>query len=255
MTKKDITIQAKELLKAGKSKATVCKTLGIDPKTLNSYLSRSRKDGDDAVNARREYSLDDKFEIIQRIKDNNTSVNLISAELGIPAITIRRWVRAFDENGLDGLKDKRIPHNRLTPEEMEDLEQTEKDCHTAFEIIKLSLQMLDDVGNDFGKTVPDTLLASGAFQNEEFLVYLISFYRCLKDVFESPDWKGGMDFTHNQLANAHFIARINFSTIPYHGTHRAEAEKILEMEETKSFWTIFADFVPVVLMRKEENNN
>ena len=55
----------------------------------------------------------EKFEILETIASCPLSIREACLELGIPRSTYQRWKRAYQEGGLDGLKDiPPIPHHR-----------------------------------------------------------------------------------------------------------------------------------------------
>lgn len=55
----------------------------------------------------------EKYEIIKPILENRKSQTQVSKETGINIGLIFQWVKKYNENGLDGLKNKTKPGNPL----------------------------------------------------------------------------------------------------------------------------------------------
>ena len=54
------------------------------------------------------YSATDKYEIIQLVQNSDLSVRQTLARLGIHKSTFYNWLKRYQENGIDGLEDKKV---------------------------------------------------------------------------------------------------------------------------------------------------
>ena len=61
----------------------------------------------------REWSEEQKYEIIRLILDGEKSSYDLERELGVSGGMIRNWVRHYNEGGLEALKNKKKPGNPL----------------------------------------------------------------------------------------------------------------------------------------------
>ena len=61
----------------------------------------------------KEWSEEQKYEIIRLILDGKKSSCDLERELGISSGMIRNWVKRYNEGGLEALKNKRKPGNPL----------------------------------------------------------------------------------------------------------------------------------------------
>lgn len=68
---------------AGEPVNTVSRQTGIDKKTINVHLSRYRTEKDGAFK-RRQYTTDQKLEILRKYNERQLSISLLSADYGIP---------------------------------------------------------------------------------------------------------------------------------------------------------------------------
>ena len=53
------------------------------------------------------YSASDKIEIIQLVKNSDLSVRQTLARLDIHKSTFYNWLKRYEENGIDGLEDRK----------------------------------------------------------------------------------------------------------------------------------------------------
>jgi len=58
------------------------------------------------------YTEEIKLQIVEEVLKNKRSKKWLSKETGIDATTIRKWVRAYEENGLAGLKIRQNNHSK-----------------------------------------------------------------------------------------------------------------------------------------------
>ena len=69
------------------------------------------------------YSASNKYEIIQLVQNSSLSVRQTLARLDIHKSTFYNWLKRYEENGIDGLEDKKpIPHavwNKITEDHCE----------------------------------------------------------------------------------------------------------------------------------------
>ena len=54
----------------------------------------------------RRYSCEEKLRVVMEVLQNHKSSRQVSRQEGIESGTIRRWVRQYNKDGLDALKDK-----------------------------------------------------------------------------------------------------------------------------------------------------
>lgn len=80
----------------------------IDVKTLKTYLSTYRRDGEKALiqPGYRHYQTAEKQRAVLDVKAGKR-YSCVAAELGASEYTVRRWVAAYNKLGLSALKDKR----------------------------------------------------------------------------------------------------------------------------------------------------
>ena len=61
----------------------------------------------------REWSKDQKYEIIKCVIDGEKSINDLGREFGISNGMICNWLKRYNEKGIEGLENKRKPGNPL----------------------------------------------------------------------------------------------------------------------------------------------
>ena len=233
--------QAVERANAGTPINLICRQTGIDKKTLGVYLSRYRTDKDGAFQ-RRSYPEALKQEIVNKHFHRDLSAPLLSADYGIPAITIRRWIERYSMYGNEGLRDGRHKEKKdTTPEK-------EEDIMTVGRIITVVLENMRGSTDEDVSRIPQDLVSKGAFRNPEFGSFLVWVYDIGKLIMTESDRRpeGENRFTEEEGATILTTAKMLLMMVPYKGTRRREAETLIEDEGAKIFIQEFIDRIPMI---------
>lgn len=235
-------IAAVKRLEEGQSINAVSLQTGIDKGLLNVYQTEFRQKGEEAFQGRRRFTSQEKTEIVNKHIKDGIAITSLSVCYGIPAITIRRWIKAFVKKGQDGLRDLRKKEH-VVPEQ---------DKRIIIRAIDMTFRSFRTFGTPFGKTIPNVLEGHLAFKNPAFGSFLLYFYRALRYYLSCPDRTppdGDRSFSEEELSAAYGTARMLFSTIPI--DKRREAEVIIELKETSYFLSEFADSIPLAISLAE----
>lgn len=240
---------AMQMLREGHSRRAVSRKTGIDTKTLNRYQHLSRAEGDKAPKRKSSYTQEFKQSVINDVLNNQQTVSFVATKNALPAITVRRWIKQYQDNGEGGLTDKR----NKNPDNSEEQERFYQDRALTIRIINVVLDTFKYFGTDFGKPIPVFLIEHRAFENPEFGSFLIHILHACRFTLERKDRKSGISFTDNEMAVIYNTARLILATVPYKNTRRLQAEQLLEKQETQAFIFEFIDTVPILLMADRQN--
>lgn len=116
------------------------------------------------------YSQAEKMEIIRLVEDSTLSANRTLKELDISRSTFYNWYRRYQEDGYDGLADKRPNPNRIWNKIPEPVKE---------EVVDISLEYPDKSPRELAWFITDT---------REYFISESSVYRILKlyDLITSP---------------------------------------------------------------------
>ena len=77
----------------------------------------------------KEWSKEEKYYYVQMVVNGNTSISQIHKDYGLSKGMLFRWVERYNEEGIDGLQNKRKPGNPLVKyskrKELTEIEQLE----------------------------------------------------------------------------------------------------------------------------------
>lgn len=231
----------------------ISRQTGIDKKTINVYLSRYRMNK--GTFQRSGYTLDFKMQTVKRHLDNGTSVPVLSSDCGIPAITIRRWIQKYKNEGPDGLKDKRS-HKSIINDDMEKQYKMEQAIVNKAIYATIKYFLLDRDGH-LGQ-IPEWLRSKGAFRNPSFGCFLIYILHMCRHVLSEPGRvspKGNNYFSESETARIIIGAKLMFTGIPYEGTQRRKADMLLMEDDTYIFLNEYIETLPLMLIHYEKEWN
>lgn len=233
-----------QLIREGKSLQEIKRQTGLDPKTILRYYHLYKNNGNVADTCHEGYTLEKKLGIVRRVLERNISVNTIAIEEGIPAITIRRWIKTYEALGPDGLSDKRAKNRGAAKKESEtEAEFSQKEIEKTNATIELSFNYLRSLKNDL-KTVPNMLVSWGAFDNPSFNYFLLHFFRACSLVL-SDNTEQNLD---DKFSTSYVVARLMLATIPYDkDSQRKKAEEIIESFNGSMFLKVFGKNIPRVM--------
>ena len=188
----------------------------------------------------RKYSLKKKKEIVSRHLDKGASISLLSSEYGIPATTIRRWVKAYREYGQKGLADMRRKPNHCV----------NRDHDAMCQIAQEAMDMTNDSTDEAQQIILSLVKELGAFKDRGFITYLYYLCRlCIIMIQDSHgDSKDGVTLSYEERERAYMGARMLLLTIPHQD--RRETEKMFEHLEVIVYSTEFMKNVCKVYEKK-----
>ena len=116
------------------------------------------------------YSASNKYEIIQLVQNSSLSVRQTLARLDIHKSTFYNWLKRYEENGIDGLEDKKQIHHAVWNK------ITEEHCEA---VIELALEQPDLSPRELAVTYTD---------KNAYFISESTVYRLLKeqDLITSP---------------------------------------------------------------------
>ena len=120
-------VQAVKLLESGRAQNSICKELHISPHSLSLWYGIYRSGGELALmfkahESRR--SPEEKQKVVMEVTNNQLTLSAASAKYLVPTNTIKRWLKAYNTKGLEGLKRKTMAKKKkvYTEAELDELE-------------------------------------------------------------------------------------------------------------------------------------
>lgn len=250
-------IGAVHRLEAGEPKYSVSKGTGIDRKSLTTYFTRYKRDGESAFDGQRVFSLEEKLDCVNRILVKRMAIGLVSADTGIPNTTLKRWVKAYQDRGQEGLITKREIDAIKKEEERNNKEMFDRDCRCVNKVSDMVMRLLSDQGTEYEKSIPLKLKGWGVYNNPVFGTFLLDFYRACLMIKNSQTIKPkkGEYFSEESLKTAFAFARFKLMAFLHDGTKRKETERIIQEKETQIFLSEFAETIPIMFLLEEDNRN
>lgn len=125
-----IKVQAVKMLEAGQSRTSICKELHVDPVSLDLWYAIYLRGGELALYYAKHVShrtAEEKLPIVKEVIEKGLSLRRVSALYEVPVITIKRWLRAYQQYGEAGLRRKNAAGTMAkkkvyTPEQLDELE-------------------------------------------------------------------------------------------------------------------------------------
>jgi transposase-like protein len=223
------------IAKDGLSKTSVSEQTGIDKQLLNVYLSKYYATGKWSPE-KPYYSCSKKYFIVCRHLDDGIPVTNLSVANGIPAITIRRWVKSFQAYGKNGLKDKR----RRVSQKTHITKNMELSCSKITSIVNDVMTRLGTASNSLMRSIPMKWNERGVLSSPEFGFFLLQLFRaCQLTMASKPaEWKERR-LSEFECGAAHSYALLRLQMLPCKQTAKKFVMSTIQTIEGELFLSAF----------------